>query len=102
MAVYDGSIEKRTRLIFEVATAVSSKIGADHIGVRLSPVSPANDSKDSDPQGLFNHVVERLNHLNLAYIHIVEGATGETRNYLPYYYKVLKQRFEGTWMVNNG
>ena len=66
------------------------------------PVSPANDSKDSNPQALFNHVVERLDPLGLAYLHIVEGATGAARNYLPFDYKALHKRFSGTWMVNNG
>jgi N-ethylmaleimide reductase len=99
---YGGSIANRSRLLIEVATAVSAQIGADRLGIRLSPVSPANDSKDSDPQALFNEVVERLNPLGLAYLHIVEGATGAARDYLPFDYDALRSRFDGIWMVNNG
>ena len=99
---YGGSISNRARLLFEVAAAVSAQIGANRLGIRLSPVSPANDSKDSNPQALFYHVVERLNPLGLAYLHIVEGATGAARNFLPFDYEALHKRFSGTWMVNNG
>lgn len=99
---YGGSIENRTRLLFDVASAVSDEIGADHLGVRLSPVSPANGANDSDPQALFNYVIERLNTLGLAYIHIVEGATGGDRDNMTFDYQALRERFDGVWMVNNG
>jgi N-ethylmaleimide reductase len=99
---YGGSIANRSRLLVEVATAVGAEIGVDRLGIRLSPVSPANDSRDSNPQALFNEVVERLNPLGLAYLHIVEGATGAARDYLPFDYTALRSRFDGVWMVNNG
>jgi N-ethylmaleimide reductase len=99
---YGGSMANRSRLLVEVATAVGAQIGTDRLGIRLSPVSPANDSKDSEPQALFNDVVERLNPLGLAYLHIVEGATGAARDYLPFDYEALRSRFDGMWMVNNG
>ena len=81
---------------------MSSQIGANRLGIRLSPVSPANDSKDSNPQALLNHVVEQLDPLGLVYLHIFEGATGVARNYLAFDYEALHKRFSGTWMVNNG
>jgi N-ethylmaleimide reductase len=99
---YGGSIENRARLILETAQAVAEEIGADRLGVRLSPVSPAGDSKDSNPQALFNYVVEGLNPLGLAYVHVVEGATGGDRNNEPFDYAALRDRFDGAWMVNNG
>src|SRR3954451_1457100 len=40
---YGGSIENRARLMLEIAKAVSGAIGADRTGIRLSPVTPAND-----------------------------------------------------------
>ncbi|QCB42593.1 alkene reductase [Sphingomonas sp. PAMC26645] len=100
--IYGGSIANRARLLVEVATAVAAEIGADRLGVRLSPVSPVNDAHDSDPQALFNHVVDGLNPLGLAFLHIVEGATGAARDNLPFDYAALHARFDGRWMVNNG
>jgi len=99
---YGGSIENRSRLLFEVTKACAHAIGADRLGVRLSPVSTAGDSRDSHPQALFNHVVEGLNAFGLAYMHIVEGETGGARNSIAFDYAALHDRFDGVWMVNNG
>jgi N-ethylmaleimide reductase len=99
---YGGAIQNRARLLLEVTAACIEAIGADRLGVRLSPVSTAGDSHDSDPQALFNYVVERLSPLQLAYVHIVEGETGGARDSLPFDYDALRDRYDGTWMVNNG
>ncbi len=99
---YGGSVENRARLLWETAAACAAEIGADRLGVRISPVSPANDAHDSDPQTLFNHLVSRLAPLGLAYLHVVEGATGGARDNAPFDYDALRERFGGTYMVNNG
>ena len=100
---YGGSIENRARLLTEVAAAVASQIGAQRTGVRLSPVSPASGivpSSDEQPQ--FNHVVEALDGLGIAYIHVVEGATGGPRGATPFDFDALRQRFRNTYIANNG
>jgi N-ethylmaleimide reductase len=99
---YGGSIENRARLLIEVTKACAAEIGADRLGVRISPVSTAGDSKDSQPQALFNHVVEALNHIGLAYLHVVEGDTGGARDNIAFDYSALHSRFDGAWMLNNG
>jgi N-ethylmaleimide reductase len=99
---YGGSIENRSRLILEVAAACAKAIGANRLGVRISPVSSAGDSRDSNPQPLFNHVVEGLSILRLAYVHVVEGETGGARDSIAFDYDALRYRFDGDWMVNNG
>ncbi len=99
---YGGSIANRSRLLIEVAQACATAIGAGRLGVRISPVSTAGDSRDSNPQLLFEHVVDQLSPLGLAYLHVVEGDTGGARDNLPFDYATLRQRFDGVWMVNNG
>ncbi len=99
---YGGSIENRARLMLEVTESCAKAIGADRLGVRISPVSTAGDSHDSDPQPLFDHVVDRLSPLRLAYVHVVEGETGGARDSIPFDYDALRDRFSGPWMVNNG
>ena len=106
---YGGSIENRTRLLLEVTRAVTAAVGGGRTGIRLSPVTPANDVVDSDPQPLFDHVVRELASMNLAYIHIIEGATGGPRDMpdRPFDYAALKAAYreaggKGAWMVNNG
>lgn len=70
---YGGSIENRARFALEVVEAVTSAIGADKTGIRLSPNVPNGGIKDSDPLSLFTHLAERLNEYDLAYVHIHEG-----------------------------
>jgi N-ethylmaleimide reductase len=106
---YGGSIENRARLLLEVTRAVVEAIGGDRVGIRLSPVTPANDVVDADPQPLFEHVLRELGPLGLAYIHVIEGATGGPRDIAdrPFDYAAARAVYraaggEGLWMVNNG
>ena len=99
---YGGSIPNRERLLLEVVEACADAIGAGRLSVRISPVSTAGDSRDSNPQALFNHVVKSLNPFGLAYVHVVEGETGGPRYTIPFDYPALHRCFDGVWMVNNG
>jgi len=99
---YGGTIENRARFLIEVMAAVIGEIGASKVGVRLSPVSPVNDSNESKPQPLFEHVVRELEKLHPVYIHVVEGATGGPRDIAPFDYAALRKLYSGVWMVNNG
>ena len=105
---YGGTIANRARLMLEVMDAVVGEIGAGRTGVRLSPVTPANDlGQDSDAQALYGHVVEKLAPMKLAYLHLIEGATGGPRDAVPFDFEALRRVFKaanpaGAWMVNNG
>jgi N-ethylmaleimide reductase len=99
--VYGGSIANRSRLMLEVAKAVASEVGATRTGIRLSPVAPLNDITESNPQALYDFIVDQLNALKLAYIHVVEGATGGPRDIAPFDYGSLRKRFIGAYIANN-
>jgi N-ethylmaleimide reductase len=108
---YGGSIENRARFLFEVVETIIDEIGAGRTAIRISPVTPANDVFDPHPQPLFTHVVEGLARYGLAYIHVIEGATGGPRDFqqgdTPFDYAALRAAYQaagGTaaWMVNNG
>ncbi len=108
---YGGSIENRARLLKEVMLAVCQEIGGGRCGIRISPVTPANDASDSSPQALFEHVASCLGTLDLAYVHTIEGSTGAARDFqqgaTPFDYEALKKSYQqsgghGAWMLNNG
>ena len=98
---YGGAIENRAKLMLEVAKAVADEIGADRTGIRISPVTPANDVSDSDPQPLFDHITDHLSALKLVYLHVVEGSTGGARDHAPFDYASLRRRFKGAYIANN-
>jgi N-ethylmaleimide reductase len=106
---YGGSIKNRARLLLEVTRAIVDEIGGGRTGIRLSPVTPANDIVDENPQPLFDYVVRELGKLGLAYVHVIEGATGGPRELpdRPFDYAELRNAYraaggKGAWMVNNG
>lgn len=57
----------------EVANAVVSAVGADKVGIRLSPYSTFQGMRMPDPVPQFTHVVKGLKELKLAYLHVVES-----------------------------
>jgi N-ethylmaleimide reductase len=69
---YGGSVENRLRLLIDVLKTVSEVFSYDRIGVRLSPYGSFNDIADSDPLALFTAVIDKLNPLGLAYLHMIE------------------------------
>jgi 2,4-dienoyl-CoA reductase-like NADH-dependent reductase (Old Yellow Enzyme family) len=70
---YGGSIENRSRFAIEAATAIVEAIGADKVGIRLSPYSTFQGMRMEDPVPQFTHVIKELKKLKLAYLHLVEA-----------------------------
>lgn len=106
---WGGSAENRCRLVLDVVQAIGQAIGMGIVGVRLSPVTPSNDIHDSQPQALFEYLARQLAALDVAFVHVVEGATGGPRHIpeRPFDYAAFKTAYRtaggrGAWMVNNG
>ncbi len=99
---YGGSIENRCRLTLEVVDAIAKILPPGRVGIRLSPVSPANDALDSNPQPLFEHLVAELSRRKLLYIHLIEGATQGPRDVAPFDYVALRKNFDGAYIGNKG
>ena len=71
---YGGSIENRARLLLEVVDAVTAEIGAERVGVRLTPMGRFMGMGDATPEATFAYIARRLNDESLAYLHLVEPA----------------------------
>ncbi|MCM2291253.1 alkene reductase [Allorhizobium sp. BGMRC 0089] len=108
---YGGSAENRIRLTLEVVDAITKEIGGGRTGIRLSPVTPANNNSDTNPQESYTLLVEKLAAYDLAFIHVVEGATGGPRDQTmgdkPFDWEAFKAAYrhaggKGGWIVNNG
>ena len=101
---YGGSVENRTRLTVEVCAAVAEAIGADRVGVRLSPITKsAGDTPfDSDPQATYGFLADRLGELNLAYLHCIEGQTRGDNSPDAFDFQALRRSFGGAYIANNG
>lgn len=100
---YGGSVENRVRLLREVLSVVAGEVGAGRTGVRFSPFSNANEVSDSDPMATFTAAMDVAENLGIAYVHMVEGQTGGSRDLDEgLSLETLKSRYTGTYIANNG
>ena len=102
-----GGGARTARAVVEVMTAIADEIGAGRTGIRLSPVTPANDAAlDSDPQALFSLVVEssRRSASRTSTSSKARPAARVTsrRSTTPRCAAASSGATNGAWMVNNG
>jgi N-ethylmaleimide reductase len=74
---YGGSTENRARFLMDIVHDLSLAIGADRLGVRLSPFGQYGGISDSNPKDLFSFVIKELSLCNLAYLHLIEARGSE-------------------------
>ena len=70
---WGGSVENRSRFGLEVTKAVVKAVGADKVGLRISPWSSFQGMGMEDPVPQFTHFVNALKEYKLAYLHVVES-----------------------------
>jgi 12-oxophytodienoic acid reductase len=101
---YGGSVENRCRFAMEVVEAVANEIGADKVGIRLSPFADYMESRDSNPKALGLYMVESLNKYGILYCHMVEPrmkTVGE-KSESPHSLLPMRKAFRGTFLVAGG
>lgn len=97
---YGGNFENRTRIVLEVLNTVLEVWDSQQVGIRISPKGTFNSMTESDPQGLYNYFVDKLNTFNLAYLHVVEGF-GED-NGQNFDYGQIRKIFQNAYIANGG
>jgi len=76
---FGGSIDNRIRFVVEATKAVAERIGADKVGVRISPYNTFNAMPTYDETlETYEHLVGELNALDIAYLHVVDYAARAT------------------------
>lgn len=68
---YGGSHEHCNRFVVEVMQALVEAVGPNKAAIRISPTSTYNSITHNDPVGQFNLLLQRMNALPLAYVHIM-------------------------------
>jgi N-ethylmaleimide reductase len=68
---YGGSIAGRIRFTAEVTEAVAAEIGADRVGLRVSPGNTVNGIAEGETEEIYPALADRLGGLGLAYLHLV-------------------------------
>ena len=101
---YGGSLENRCRFALEIVEAVSIEIGADRVGIRLSPFADYMESGDLNPEALGLYMVESLNKYEILYCHMVEPRmkTVEEKSECPHSLVPMRKAFKGSFLVAGG
>ncbi|MEN3343426.1 MAG: N-ethylmaleimide reductase [Arthrobacter sp.] len=97
--IYGGSPANRARFVIELVKAVVDAVGADRVGIRISPEHNIQDALEldaADVRETYGHVVDALAPLNLAYLSVLhKEPTSEL-------VQDLRARFDGTFLLNTG
>lgn len=100
---YGGSLENRCRFALEIMEAVVNEIGADRVGIRLSPFANYMEAGDSNPDALGLYMAKSLNKFNPLYCHMIEaridrvGEKHEPEGLMP-----MRKAFNGTFIAAGG
>jgi 2,4-dienoyl-CoA reductase-like NADH-dependent reductase (Old Yellow Enzyme family) len=97
--VYGGSPENRARFVIEVTQAVAAVVGADRVGIRISPehnIQGVLETDESDVLSTYESLVDAIAPLKLAYLSMLHNdPAGEL-------VQGLRKRFGGPFLVNSG
>lgn len=92
---YGGSIENRTRFLFEVLDAMANEIGEPRLAVKFSPQIAFNDIEERDADEVYPYIFNRLSDRQLAYVHVADG-TGRG------WHAKLRPLYNGLYFANAG
>ncbi|MGY1497053.1 alkene reductase [Streptomyces sp. QTS52] len=96
---YGGSPQNRARFVVEVVTAVAEAVGAERVGLRISPEISLADVFETDRDDVlatYGTLVDQLRPLGLAYLSVLHTEPGGEL------VQELRQRFDGKLLVNSG
>ncbi|UPT78485.1 alkene reductase [Sulfurovum sp. XGS-02] len=98
---YGGSIENRSRFLFDVLSAVCDAIGCERTALRLSPSGTFNSMTDIDPTEDFKYICKKLNDYDLAYLHIIDALEEDIKHGANVVeLQVLRDAYKGVLITN--
>jgi N-ethylmaleimide reductase len=100
---WGGSIENRIRFAVEIAKAATSAIGADRIGMRISPYGVFNGmAPDDQMDAMYERLIAELNAIGLVYIHIVDHSSMGAPEVSPALKAKIRATFKGRYILSGG
>ncbi len=100
---YGGSIENRARFVLEAAKAAIAAIGADKVGIRLSPYGTFNDMPDYPEMASdYAYLATKLNELGLVYLHLVDHSPMGAPEVPAAIKQAIRKEFKRTLILSGG
>ncbi|UGQ14312.1 alkene reductase [Yinghuangia sp. ASG 101] len=69
---YGGSTNGRLRFAVEIVEAVTAAVGAERVGLRVSPDNTENELAETDPAGTYRALAAAVDPLGLSYLHVLQ------------------------------
>ena len=103
---YGGTISNRSRFLFEIVEKVGERISLNKVGVRLSPTltNTFGITIDDETVALHEHICNKLNEYNLAYLHI-SGFSYDSldpQTFILNTAKHYRNFYKGNFIINGG
>lgn len=99
---YGGSIEARAAFVLETVKAVADRIGAQKVGIRLSPYNQYNDMPVyEDVYETYDYLSRQLQQLGIVYIHLIDYAARGSEEGLKLI-DTIRTNFTNTLILNGG
>jgi len=96
---YGGSLANRARFLLETVDALIEVVGADRVGVRLSPWGTISDIQDDEPEAMALFLAHALDQRDIAYLHLAEWEWTGGPAYPEGFRQRLRSAFQKTLIV---
>lgn len=97
---YGGSIENRSHLMLEIVQKIVAAIGADKVGLRISPFLTSNDMpayEEAEVHETYVRLSREVNQLGIAYLHISNNPAIPKKTH-----QEIREAFANTIIYCNG
>lgn len=100
---WGGNVDNRIRFAVEVAKATVAAIGAERVGMRISPYGVFNAQvPDAEMDALYLRLIDELNALGLLYIHVVDHSAMGAPEVRPELKAKIRSTFKGKYLLSGG
>ena len=100
---WGGTIQGRLRFAVEAARRTAARIGADRVGMRISPYGVFNGMvPDADTDALYVALAEALSEIGIAYLHVVDHSAMGAPAVPEAIKSALRTAFRGTYILSGG
>jgi N-ethylmaleimide reductase len=100
---WGGNVENRIRFAAEAAKAAAAAIGAERIGMRISPYGVFNGmAPDAEMDALYERLITEMNSIGLVYIHVVDHSSMGAPEVSPVLKAKIRSTFKGKYILSGG